>query len=177
MYEKLQRIAHVVKPHGKNGEVVVVVDGVLPSVMSVGRELWCVPPELHLERRHTITSVQEGPNGFLVRLSGIKNRSDAEKIQGKALLARASDVPQDANHERATSLVGMPVVDVTMGNLGIIEEALLGAAQDVWVVRSDESETMIPVVDAFVIDVADDHVVVDIPAGLIEQRGEHSREI
>lgn len=163
-------IARVAKAHGSKGEVVTVpVDG-LPLLMEEGLRVCVVPPLLKGDRWHEVLSVGDGPNGQLVRLSGIDDLGGSEAIVGRSLLASATELPDDLAMHDAGELVGRDVVDVSRGTVGRIIEVMMGPANDVWVVDGEAGETLIPVVDEMVVDLPDEgDIVVDLPLGLVPE--------
>ena len=169
MYEKLEAVSRIQKTHGKRGEVVAQPCDGLPPLLSEGMRVCAVPPELRRPRWHEVVRVSDAGSGSLVRLSGVDTIDAASKLVGKTLLVRASDLPDDVELMRADALVGVFVVDEKAGDLGAIVEVMRTPAQDVIVVEGEPGQTMIPLVDEFVVSFDDDKslLVVNVPKGLI----------
>ena len=168
MRDRFRVIARVQKAHGRRGEVVTVPVHGLPSVVREGLSVAVVPPPLRGERWHEVVSVSgDSRSGSLVALSGVTTIEDAEALVGAHLIARAEDLPDP---ER---LVGRVVRDARDGAVGVIEEVMTGPANDVWVVRGERGELLVPVVDAVVREVAPEgEIAVTPPQGLAwEPRG------
>ncbi len=162
-------IAHVVKTHGRRGEVVAVPADGLPSLIKKGMLLASVPPELKQDRWLRVKSCNTGEAGMLVSFEGVDDLSKASFLVGKVLLADERDLPDDLYLHDPYALVGMHVADVAAGDLGEIIEILVGPANDVWVVEGDHGEVMIPVVEEFLVDLPEEGpFLVSLPAGLIE---------
>ena len=160
-------IARVAKAHGTKGEVVAVPAGGLPPVLSVGLRVAIVPPALKGSRWHTVTGVETGPAGQLVSLSGVTNLGDARELAGKSILALETDLPEGLEMHDPERLCGREVVDERLGSLGLIDEVMVGPANDVWVVSCERGETLVPVVEEMLRGVDKDGVIhVDIPVGL-----------
>ncbi len=150
MQSLYRAIARVTKTHGKRGEVVAVPADGLPFLLQEGMRVAVVPPELKGDRFHTVESVEDGRGGQLVSLSGVGDIGTAEALVGKTVLVAREDLPEDFEIRDVASLIGREVVDDAFGDLGSIEEVMLGNANDAWSVVGPFGEVLIPVVDAFV---------------------------
>ena len=153
----------------------IAADG-LPPVLSEGLDVCVVPPLLRGNRWHTVLSAEGSGrrNGQLVALSSVADISAARELVGRHLLARVCDLPDDFVAHDLASLVGREVVDRRLGILGVIEEIMLGPANDVWVVRGGPfGEVLVPVVPQVVGEVRPEGTLaVDLPSGLVEEQGE-----
>lgn len=177
MRDRFRVIARVQKAHGRRGEVVTVPVHGLPSLVRAGLEVAVVPPPLRGSRWHEVVSAAEdGRSGSLVALSGVATIEDAEALVGAHLLARIEDLPADLALHDPERLVGRLVRDARDGSVGVIEEVMSGPANDVWVVRGERGELLVPVVGEVVGGVpADGEIEVEPPAGLSwERRGSAS---
>ena len=160
MRDRFRVIARVQKAHGRRGEVVTVPVHGLPSVVREGLSVAVVPPPLRGERWHEVVSVSgDSRSGSLVALSGVTTIED--------------DLPADLALHDPERLVGRVVRDARDGAVGVIEEVMTGPANDVWVVRGERGELLVPVVDAVVREVAPEgEIAVTPPQGLAwEPRG------
>ncbi|WP_417229690.1 ribosome maturation factor RimM [Thermophilibacter sp.] len=168
MRDRYRRIARVEKTHGRQGEVVTVPVRGLPSLVREGLTVAVVPPALKGSRWHRVVSCEgDGRSGSLVALSGVSDLTAAESLVGRYLLVRESDLPDDLALHDAARLVGRTVRDVATGEEGVIEEILSGPANDVWVVRGERGELLLPVIEQVVSDVPDEGAIeVRVPAGL-----------
>lgn len=168
MPDRYRRIARVQKAHGRSGEVVTVPVHGLPPLVHVGLKVAVVPPPLRGSRWHTVRScTSDDRSGALVALSGIETISAAEALVGCELLARVGDLPEDLALRDAERLVGREVTDDQTGERGRIAEIMRGPANDVWVVRGERGELLLPVIDDVVRTVPDEGpILVRVPAGL-----------
>lgn len=168
MPDRYRRIARVQKAHGRSGEVVTVPAHGLPLLVRVGLEVAVVPPPLRGSRWHTVSScARDGRSGALVALSDVDTISAAEALVGRELLARVADLPDDLALHDAERLVGREVSDERTGERGRIAEVMRGPANDVWVVRGERGELLLPVIDDVVSAVPDEGPIpVWVPAGL-----------
>lgn len=168
MMAKYRNVAHVVKSHGKAGEVVAVPADGLPFVMREGLRVALVPPSLREDRWHVLEGVSSRPSGQLVRLSGVRDLESARACVGRSVLVREDDLPAGFMLHDVPRLLGREVADVTLGPLGTIREVMTGPANDVWAVCGPAGETLVPVVDEVVDDVPEaGPIVVSLPDGLV----------
>ena len=158
----------MVKAHGTKGEVVAVPAGGLPPVLTEGLRVAVVPPALKGSRWHTVREVESSAAGQLVSLSGIGDIGAAREVAGKYLLAAEADLPEDIAMHDMEFIIGLEVEDERLGLLGTIEEVMVGPANDVWVVRGERGETLVPVVDDIVLGLEgeDGPVITNVPTGL-----------
>lgn len=168
MRDRFRCIARVEKTHGRRGEVVTVPVHGLPSLVREGLEVAVVPPALRGSRWHTVRSCTgDDRQGSLVALSGVSELGAAEELVGRFLLARVADLPVDLPLHDAGRLVGRTVRDGATGDEGRIAEVLRGPANDVWVVRGEKGELLLPVIDQVVSEVPETGAIeVRVPAGL-----------
>ena len=146
----------------------------LPPLLREGLVVVVVPPPLKETRWHEVLSVtDDGRQGSLVLLSGCTGIADAEAVCGCTLLARVDDLPDDYLLHDADALIGREVCDATHGSLGVINEVLMGAAQDVWVIEGPYGEVMLPVVSEFIDEVPQEGTIrVSVPDGTLQTKGE-----
>lgn len=149
-------IARVEKTHGKHGEVVAVPAHGLPSLVRTGLRVALVPPSLRGDRWHVVTSCsQDARAGALVTLSGVDSLSDASECVDRHLLACVDDLPEDLSLRDAERLVGREV-SLGVGVAARIVEVMRGPANDVWVLRGELGEMLVPVIPEVVADVPEE---------------------
>lgn len=175
MRERYRVIARVEKPHGRRGEVVTVPVHGLPSLVREGLTVAVVPPQLKGSRWHTVESVEEDARaGQLVGLSGVDKIGEAEELVGRYLLARREDLPDDLELRDAARLVGRRVADEATGLAGVIDEVMVGPANDVWVVLTDDGgEVLLPVIASVVGEVPEEGPIVVSATGFYDAGGAH----
>lgn len=170
MSVRYKNIARVVRTHGIHGEVVAVPLRGLSPLLREGLRVCLTPPALDRERWSTVEAVAEMRDGEqLVALSCAHDLSAAEGLVGTTVLAAEADLDLDVLEMGEDEILGREVEDVRFGLLGTVEEVLYSPAHDVWVCRGERGETMIPVVEEFVVDVPSaGAVVVSVPDGLLD---------
>ncbi|MEZ0328162.1 MAG: ribosome maturation factor RimM [Dissulfuribacterales bacterium] len=156
-------IGRVCKPHGIRGEL--VLSSMYSNVLRPGLRL--VIGERHFE----LLSLREAPSGFLVRLKGVLNRSDAEALSGSTVYVSALSLPQLPDGEFYWhEVIGLRVVAAGV-ELGRVVDILQTGAHDIYVVHSeDKKEYFFPAVEDIVtrIDVQHKVMFVDPPDGLLD---------
>ncbi len=99
----------------------------------------------------TIEYVHIDARGVRLRLSSIPDRTAAERSVGLLLLIAQTDrVHLEEGRYFVHELVGLTVVNEGGETLGILAEVMRMPAHDVYVVRTEEHEFMIPAVSEFV---------------------------
>jgi 16S rRNA processing protein RimM len=125
-------------------------------------------------RRQTaeVTSVTPFTRGrLLVGLAGVGDRTAAEALAGSRVLVRHADLPPPASGEfYYHEVVGFRVETLAGETLGVISATMPTGQHDVWVVRGDGRELLVPVVADVVrtIDRSGRRVVIEPLPGLFD---------
>ncbi|MCH7718242.1 MAG: 16S rRNA processing protein RimM [Chloroflexi bacterium] len=150
-------------PRGVQGELKVVALTDFPQRFAPGVTLWAGGV------RYTVRRARSHRGTLLVKFEGIETRGQAETLRDLLLEVPEEELaPLEENQYFRFQVLGMEVVDQGGQPLGVIEEVLDTGADDVYIVRSAESELLIPAIDAVVkeMDVAGRRMVVELPEGL-----------
>jgi 16S rRNA processing protein RimM len=142
-------VGRIIRAHGVRGEVAVLVLSEIEDRFAPGSSL-----QLEDGRRLAVDSVRPDRGKLLVRFEEIADRTAAEPLTGEYLFVGAGEVPEPPEdsfwpHE----LIGCEVVSDEGRSFGRIEEVILGLANDVWVARQGETETLIPALKDVVVSV------------------------
>jgi len=107
----------------------------------------------------------------LAAVAGVSDRTAAEALVGARVLVRGTDLPpleegEFYHHE----VMGFDVATLTGRHLGTIAGTLVTGLNDVWIVRQDEHEHLIPVIADVVrsIDREARRVLIDPLPGLLD---------
>ncbi len=128
----------------------------------------------HAGARREVEVRAATPHGrglVLVALAGIDGRTAAEALVGARILVRTSDLPPLATDEfYHHEVVGFRVETTSGESLGAVVETIATGLNDVWVVRGDRREHLIPVIADVVraIDRAARRIVIQPLPGLLE---------
>jgi 16S rRNA processing protein RimM len=123
-------------------------------------------------RDYKILQADRHKNQILLFLEGIQTRSQAEQLVGKAVLGdrrRFPDLPPGEYYW--FEVLGLPVYEAAGGALlGYLEEVIPTPAHDVYAVRLDQREVLLPAVEDVVLEInlAERFIKVSLPEGLLE---------
>ncbi len=123
-------------------------------------------------REYRIVEVASvGQGAIRVMLEGITDANLAEPLKGKNVFADENDLPPPAENEfYYRDIIGCEVFLTDGTRLGVIEDILATGANDVFVVRGDGKEVLVPVIEDVVkeIDVEGKRVVIEAIPGLLD---------
>jgi len=152
-------IGRIVGPHGIRGEVKVMPMTDFPERFQVGAHVY-VGKEPNVSAAEII-AVRSHKGMWLVKLDTTPDRNAAELLRDQFLLISETEAMALSEHENYVhDLIGMSVMTTENEALGRITEVLFTAANDVYVVRGDDGELLLPALRSVV-------VSVDVPARLM----------
>jgi len=161
-------VGRVGKPFGLKGEVVVHYTGETPERFRSGAVVHVVTAGGRVEAR--VSGVRPMPKKLVVAFEG---RADVEAIRpwvGCELEVRASELPvlEEGSYYHY-QLVGLRVYAADGSLVGVIAEILSTGSNDVFCVRRDGREVLVPAIDDAIasIDPAAGRVVLKDLKGLI----------
>jgi 16S rRNA processing protein RimM len=114
---------------------------------------------------------QLGQGTVRLMLEGISDINQAEPLKGKNVFADERELPPPAENEfYYRDVVGCEVFATDGRRVGIIEDIIATGANDVFVVRDESKEVLVPVIADVVkeIDVAARRVVIEAVPGLLD---------
>ena len=157
-------VAQVMGPHGRDGCLNIRLLSDLAGRFDSGSAL------LIDQHSYTISSSrQTGPDNALLWLEGISSRSQTAPLVGKYLTASPdSNAELEEGEYFHYQLIGMQVSTEEGEALGEIQEILETGSNDVYIVRGNDGELLIPAVAHVVleVDVAANSMRVRLPDGL-----------
>jgi 16S rRNA processing protein RimM len=105
----------------------------------------------------------------VVKLEGIDNRNSAEALFGKGVLVYKADLPMLAENEYYWyQFIGLEVKTEDDTSIGQVHGIFNNGAQDIMVVRDQQSELLIPIVEGVIKEHSEQGVVITPPPGLLE---------
>lgn len=136
----------ITSPHGIRGEVKVFPTTEDPKRFSDLEKVYLDLKSGISER--TVESVRYQKNMVLVKLSGITDRTEAERYRRcDILITRDQALPLAENEFYIADLIGLSVVSDSGEELGELTEVMQTGANDVYVVKSRKyGEILIPVI-------------------------------
>ncbi|NUO33544.1 MAG: ribosome maturation factor RimM [Dermatophilaceae bacterium] len=165
-------LARIGKPHGLRGEVTVQLHTDDPesrfapgTVVATEAE-----PGSGVPTALTIAATRVHRGIWLLTFEEIPDRTGAEGLRGTRLvLPESAPKADDDEGYYEEDLVGLQVRDPAGEQVGTVSGLEIGPAQDRLVITLTDGVTAyVPFVKRIVPTVADDHVVVDAPAGLFD---------
>jgi 16S rRNA processing protein RimM len=164
-------IGAITRPHGLRGEVRVVPMTDRPQRFEGLSD--CVLWDASRDERETrrITTARQHGDVVLLGLAGCTSVEAAETLRGRLVaVPEAQALPAPPGQFYPWQLEGARVVTEDGRDVGRFAGVESSGAQDVWVVRADGREHLIPAVPEIVVDVdvAARRVVIRPPEGLLD---------
>jgi 16S rRNA processing protein RimM len=155
-------VGRVLAPHGIRGELKVQPLTDFPERFEAGSRLW-------LKGQQWV--VQQGRwagRSVILKLRGLDTRNEAETLRNAELtVPEAATIDQEGVYY-LHDIVGLPVFDGAGAALGKLEEVFNSGSTDIYVIRGDLGELLLPALEDVItqVDVAGGRIVVDVPEGM-----------
>ncbi|MPZ14769.1 MAG: 16S rRNA processing protein RimM [Chloroflexi bacterium] len=163
--EAFLAVARVTAPHGVRGEVRCDILTDFPERLPRRKDL------LVGERRvpHVLERARFGGHGIIVKMAGVDSRQQAESLRGETLYIPEGDAaPLPEGSYYWHEIIGLKVRSTQREELGEVVEILQTGSNDVYVVRGDTREILVPAIQDVIreIDVEAGIVTVELLEGL-----------
>lgn len=164
-------IGKIVGPHGIRGEVKVEPLTDFPERFQPGAQVFlglqtgvteAAPAQIATARPHQ--------GRWLVQFATVKDRNAAETLRDQFVLIPEENAMPLGEHENyAHDLIGLDVVTADRLALGKLVEILFTPANDVYIVRGESGETLIPATRDVIrsVDLPARRMTVELPEGLL----------
>jgi len=166
-------IGRIVKPQGRRGEMAVQSFSDRPDRFPSLRSAYVPGPDGQA-RAVAITSCWPHKGRFVLKLEGVDSIDEAERYRGLELRIGEEELaPLPAGSYYHHQLRGLQVQDPDGAPIGEVADILTNAGEaPVLVVRVGESETLIPLADAFVkhVDLEHGRLVAARPEAVVAPR-------
>ena len=155
-------VGRILGPHGIRGELKVQSLTDFPERFDAGSRLWLNGEERVVQRGRW------AGRSVILKLRGLETRNEAEALRNAELTVPEPVQLDDEGVYYLHDIIGLPVFDVAGGNLGKLEEVLSTGATDVYLVRGDLGELLLPALDDVItdVDLAGRRIVVSVPEGI-----------
>lgn len=145
------------------GEVRVQVSSGVAQRFAPGDVLYVGDSRLQVQRRRAV------PRGLLVKFHDWDSRDAVQALSGQQVYVREKAVPpppKDTYYHY--QVLGMRVITIEGEEVGVVADILATGANDVYVVKGDGKEILVPALADVVLEVSVEHrrMVVDLPEGL-----------
>ncbi len=145
-------IGMVRKPHGIKGGLKVTLYSIdLDTLQSMEQLFVNTGSEW---KQLTLRNCQGYDDFAILSFNEIPDRTDAEMYRDREIYALRDDMPELSDEEfYIDDLIDCEVVDEKNNNLGKVIEILSPGAHDVLLIQQGDSETLVPLVDEWVVDI------------------------
>ncbi|MFQ5351599.1 MAG: ribosome maturation factor RimM [Candidatus Binatia bacterium] len=163
-------MATVARAHGVRGELIVYADPSLRSVLHVGVEIRLATTPRY--SAHRIIKSSPHNRGVRLLLDGIDSREHAQALTGVAVMVDRAALPELGDGEYYDfELIGNRVVTAEGEELGVITQVVATGANDVYVVKSDAGEILVPAASGAVLSIDRESHRVIVEATALEYSG------
>ena len=147
MKNRFLEAGQIVNTHGIQGEIKIV-----PWCDSP--EFLCSFPTLYIDGTPVkVQAARPHKGNVLARLEGVADVNAAMRLKGKTVSIDRTGVELPEGRHFLADLMGLTAFDAATGReLGTVEDILTPPAHEVYVVRGEGKEYMIPAVDAFLVE-------------------------
>jgi 16S rRNA processing protein RimM len=155
-------VGRIVSAHGVKGAVKVQPLSDFPARFKSGARLWLKGAPVRVRE-----SRWQGRNLFL-QLEGIDTRNDAEALAGEELLVPEAAPLNEEGVYYQHDILGMQVRDLEGEVLGEVTDIFSTGSNDVYVIRGERGELLLPALDDVVreVDIASKTMTVELMEGL-----------
>jgi 16S rRNA processing protein RimM len=162
------RVGVIANTHGIKGEVKVYPTTEEPKRFQGMKEIWLDTGKEKLKLE--IVSVRFFKNLVILKFKGYDSINDIEKYKSCDLLVtRENAIPLEEGEYYIADIIGARVVTDLGEEFGTIQDVLVTGANDVYVVRHQDKEVLLPVIPDCVLsrDMDEKLVTVHIMEGLL----------
>ncbi len=142
----------IINTHGIKGEVKIDSWCDTPYVLADLEKIYIKENNSFLERRILRAYVHK--KFVIAALDGINDINVAEALKETVIYALRDDVPLDEGDYFIADLIGLPVIDADSKKVyGKVSEVFNNGATDIYTVKTEAGERMIPAVDEFIVSI------------------------
>lgn len=157
----------IVTTHGIRGEVKIMPYTDTPELLAEFDRLFIGKnkDELYIERSRVFK------NMVIVKIEGVDTPEAAEKLRNKLLYMHRDDLELDNDTYFIQDLIGLEVRDADSGKVyGVIADVMQTGANDVYVVKGEDREYLVPAIADVVVstDVENDVMTIRPLDGLFD---------
>jgi 16S rRNA processing protein RimM len=137
-------VGKVIRPHGSRGLLrILLYAGGEASFTDTG-SLFFKSISSGEIREHTLVSIKQHKNFFLMELEGLNSRYDAERYRDSEILVRRDALAREEDEFFWFELLGLGVYLDTGEYLGKISQIIPAKGHDIYVVKVETKEILIP---------------------------------
>jgi 16S rRNA processing protein RimM len=161
-------IGKIVGVHGLKGTLRVYSYAESPDIFQPDTQ-FLLRNEAGLEKRYPVCWIKPHTRGLLLALEGIDSRDRAASLVGFSLFIEKTMLPElEEGTYYWSDIIGLAVYDTQDAYLGRVTSILPTGSNDVYVVKNDDDEILVPALESVVadIDMASGRMRVELPDGL-----------
>lgn len=170
--EQFLKVGIITSTHGLKGEVKIY-----PTTDSPERFLSISRVYIGESReKHTLVSARFFKQFVIGKFKSLDSIEAVEGLKGREIFVeRADGAPLGENEYYIADLIGMRVNDKTHGDLGTVSDVLETGANDVYIVKGEYGEVLIPAIRQCIlnVDVEAGTMEVDLLPGLLPDKPAH----
>jgi len=169
--DAFRRIGQIKKPHGLHGEVKLYLEPGLEPLLEQVKAVFLGDAPAPLP--YFVEQIRQGAS-LLLKLETVDSREAAERLKGKDLYLRESDLAGfEPEVESSTPLAkweGWELIDQELGPLGHIREVREYPFQIMAVLEKEGKEWLVPLVEDLIVEVKEKEcqLLMDLPSGLLD---------
>lgn len=160
-------IGKIVNTHGILGVVKVEPWCDSPSVLAGMKRVFLAPKvsgDNYKELKVMKASVQK--DHVLMTLDTVDSIEKAASLKTVVIFAAREDIPLKDGAHLIDDLKGLPVIDINSGKkYGILHDVIQGAASDIYEIKTENGDVLIPAVKEFVKEIDLDKGIFIAPIG------------
>ncbi len=146
------RAGSVIKTHGLKGGLKVYPTTDDPGRFDPGNKVWLDAPDGLMEL--TVKSCSPFKNIYILTFEEFSDINQVEGFRGLDILVERDDDALGANEFYIGDLIGLKVEDEEGKLIGTLKEVLVTKANDVYVVKTDDRELLIPAIPECILEVS-----------------------
>lgn len=149
MKKQFLEVGKIVGTHGVRGELRVNPWSDTPDFLTAFKTLYFSEGDEKIK-----VKCRPHKNIVLMTVEGVTTVEDAEKLRGKVLYINRNDVKLPEGRNFVQDLIGCKALDADDKNVeyGEIKDVFKTGANDVYTVKKDGKEYLVPVIDSVVIE-------------------------
>jgi len=173
--DELIPIGQFKKPHGRMGEIVLVLEGItrrsLSNAVAESPFIICEMDGIFVPFRVECLQMISDSMAY-IQLKNIKSDREARVLFHKEVYFPKKNIVEEEEEDVFSwnNFVGFSLIDEKLGKIGRIVDVDETTMNTLFIVEKDDEEILIPAVDEFIILLDDirEEVIVALPEGLLE---------
>ena len=147
--EKYLECGKIINTHGVRGNV--KIESWCDSV-----DVLCSLPCIYIKKRdefirYNIVSGSEHKKCALIKLEGVDDMDAALLLKNRTVYADRDNIPLPEDAAFIVDMLGLDVFESgTDRKLGVLEDVFESVASDIYVVKTEKGEVLVPAVDEFI---------------------------